>query len=223
MVDSALLSFSFLQGVLAFFAPCAVVLLPAYLSAFLTQRVEGQISLARGVRRAMWYGGMSMLGIVLVYALAGVLLIFAAQLVKHYMVYIVTAMGAVIIVLGMFMLLGKVVSLNIHGPQGKFKSESAEAFVFGTAYGLGALGCLFPLFLVVATAAVSKGLAGSAYILAYGTGMALFMLLFYLLALFAKQRMQRSLSRILPYVSRVGGIIVMFAGIYIIWYQSVLL
>jgi cytochrome c-type biogenesis protein len=225
MVDSAALSFSFLQGILAFFSPCAVALLPGYLSAFLTKNAEPdqRISMAQGLRSAIWYGSMSMLGIITVYGIAGVLLIIAAQLIKQYLVYVVITMGAAIIVLGVFMLLGRTLALNIHGSYRTFKNESANAFVFGTAYGLGALGCLFPLFLVVATTAVSAGMAGSAYIFAYAFGMAIFMLLFYIMALFAKQHMQRSLSTILPYVGPVGGSVVILAGVYIIWYQSALL
>ena len=225
MIDSTALAFSFFQGVLAFFSPCAVALLPGYLSAFLTQK-SGQveaISLAHGLRRALWYGGMSMLGVLLVYAFAGTFLIFAAELIKQYLVYVVIGMGVAIIALGIFMLLGKTITLNIHGPQRRFRNQSADAFVFGTAYAVGALGCLFPLFLVVATLAVSAGMAGAAYIMAYASGMALFMLLFYVLALFARERMQQSLSRLLPHIGRAGGAVVIFAGVYIIWYQSALL
>jgi cytochrome c biogenesis protein CcdA len=119
----------------------------------------------------------------------------AAQLLKENLVYVVIAMGAGIIGLVVLMLLGRPVTLPIHGPQRRFPNRSADAFLFGTAYGLGALGCLFPLFI----------------------------LLFYMLALVARDRLQRSLRGVLPYVNRFAGVVVILAGIYIIWYQSALL
>jgi threonine/homoserine/homoserine lactone efflux protein len=44
-----------------------------------------------------------------------------------------------------------------------------------------------------------------------------------MLALVARDRLQRSLRGVLPYVNRFAGVVVILAGIYIIWYQSALL
>ena len=83
----------------------------------------------------------------------------------------------------------------------------------------GALGCLFPFFLITVTLALNAGPLGAVYILAYGVGMSLFMLAFYILAVVAKQYLQKTVSKIMPHILRVGGVAVIAAGIYLIWYQ----
>jgi len=214
--------FSFFQGVLAFFAPCAVALLPGYLSNLL-RRDNEESSKARLLLRALTLGSLSMLGIAIVYTIGGVLLFTLASFVKGYMVWIVITMGVLIMILGAFMLAGKDISLPVHGPNARTKNAYLESFIFGIAYGIGAFGCLFPLFLLVATQAIAAGAIGATYILAYILGMAIFMLLFYILAVFAREFLQKQLRKILPYITRVSGAILIIAGAYIIYYQSVLL
>ncbi|MCC5908170.1 MAG: hypothetical protein JJU13_18285 [Balneolaceae bacterium] len=70
------------------------------------------------------------------------------------------------------MILGKNISFSINLNRTTSESEAAEAFIFGIAYAIGALGCLFPLFLIVATQAMAAPTAteGATYILAYFLG-----------------------------------------------------
>ncbi len=214
--------FSFLQGVLAFFAPCAVALLPGYLSNLL-RRDNENASKKKLLLRALTLGSLSMLGIAIVYAIGGALLFTLASVIKAYMVWVVITMGVLIIILGGFMLAGKDVSLPVHGPNARTNNAYLESFIFGIAYGIGAFGCLFPLFLLVATQAIAAGAIGMTYILAYILGMAVFMLLFYILAVFAREFLQTQLRKVLPYVTRFSGTVLMLAGAYIIYYQSILL
>jgi len=214
--------FSFFQGVLAFFAPCAVALLPGYLSNLLRRGNEGA-SKKKLLFRAITLGSLSMLGIAIVYAIGGLLLFTLASAIKAYIVYVVITMGVLIIILGGFMLAGKDVSLPVHGPNAKSKNAYLESFIFGIAYGVGAFGCLFPLFLLVVTQAVAAGAIGASYILAYILGMGVFMMLFYILAVFAREFLQKQLRKVLPYVTRFSGAVLILAGAYIIYYQSVLL
>lgn len=217
---NAFLGFSFLQGVLAFFAPCAVALLPGYIAAFVGRHnaTKGRI-----VARASMLAGLSILGIVTVYVLAGILILTLNQLLKQAMPYIASAMGVVFIGVGVLMLGGKNVALNLHMRDRNVSSESLEAYLFGVAYGVGALGCLFPLFLLVAFTAIAAPFwTGVSYLAAYLAGMSMLMLLFTLLAVVAREKLMRHLPRVLPYVTRVAGGMMIIAGIYVIWYQSAL-
>lgn len=217
--------FSFIQGVLAFLAPCAVALLPGYIVAFISrdsQKNPGRIRrLYRGLKLAL----LSILGILAVYAVAGVLIIVAAQVLKDYMMWITIGMGAVLIVLGIFMVLGKDISFSINMNNPTDRTEAIEAFVFGIAYAIGALGCLFPLFLVVATQAMAAPTIwmGASYIGAYFIGISGMMIATILLSTFAKDLLMKYLRKILPHMERVTGGLLILAGIYVIYYQSVLI
>lgn len=217
--------FSFLQGVLAFLAPCAVALLPGYIVAFISRNRENNTGIIGRLKKGFKLAFLSILGILLIYSLAGGLIILAGQVLKDYMKWITMGMGGVLVALGLFMLLGKNISvtLDLHFPSRK--SEASEAFIFGIAYAIGALGCLFPLFLIVATQAMAADSVweGSSYILAYFLGMNGMMVLSITLAIFAKEFLLKSLRKLLPYMEKITGILLVVAGIYIIYYQTALL
>lgn len=216
--------FSFVQGVLAFLAPCAVALLPGYIVAFISRNSAGDPTLATRMGRGLKLALLSILGILLIYAIAGAMIIIAAQVLKDYMKWITIGMGGVLIVLGFLMVIGKNVafSLNMNNPT--YKSEAVEAFVFGVAYAIGALGCLFPLFLVVATQAMAAptALEGASYIGAYFAGISGMMIAVILLSTFAKDLLMKYLRKILPHMERITGALLILAGLYVIHYQMVL-
>lgn len=218
-------TFSFLQGVLAFLAPCAVALLPGYIAAFISrpeaEAANHYLRFVRGFKLAM----LSICGILVIYAIAGSFILLAAQVLKAYMKWITMGMGAILIVIGILMVAGKNVSFALNVNRTSPKSEAAEAFVFGTAYAIGALGCLFPLFLVVATQAMAAPSAwtGAGYIAAYFSGMSLMMIGAILLSALARDFLMKFLRYVLPHMETVAGILLIGAGMYVIYYQQYLL
>jgi len=218
--------FSFFQGVAAFFAPCAVALLPGYIMAYVTRSADGRPRAITKLKRGLKLASLSILGILIIYSLAGVLIVIASQLLKAYMKWVTIGMGGVLILLGGLMLAGKSFTFSINVNQNtNFSSDSREAFVFGIAYAIGALGCLFPLFLIVATQAMAAKslLLGGSYIFAYFFGISLMMFTAILLSTFARDFFMKYLKNILPHMDRVTGILLILAGGYVIYYQMVLI
>lgn len=217
--------FSFVQGVLAFLAPCAVALLPGYVVAFVSRNSQQNPSRYKRLYRGLKLAMLSILGILAVYAIAGVLIIVAAQVLKDYMMWITIGMGVVLIGLGILMVMGKDISFSINMNNPTDRTEAVEAFVFGTAYAIGALGCLFPLFLVVATQAMSAPTLwmGASYIGAYFVGISGMMVATILLSSFAKDLLMKYLRKILPHMERITGGLLILAGLYVIYYQTALL
>ena len=217
--------FSFLQGVLAFLAPCAVALLPGYIIAFISRTSESNpgipIRLLRGLKLAL----LSITGILIVYAIATVVIITAAQVLKDYMAWITIGMGIILIGIGIMMAFGKSFSFTLNVNRATPKSETAEAIVFGIAYAIGALGCLFPLFLIVATQAMAapSALTGVGYIASYFSGMSMMMIGAILLSVLARDVMMKYLRKILPHMEKVTGWLLIVAGGYVIYYQSFLM
>lgn len=216
--------FSFVQGVLAFLAPCAVALLPGYIVAFISRNSEGDPTVARRMARGLKLALLSILGILVIYSIAGAMIIVAAQILKDYMKWITIGMGAVLIVLGFLMVIGKNISFSLNMNNATHRTEAVEAFIFGIAYAIGALGCLFPLFLVVATQAMAAPTLwmGASYIGAYFVGISGMMIVTILLSTFAKDMLMKYLRKILPHMERITGGLLILAGIYVIHYQMVL-
>lgn len=218
------IGFSFLQGILAFLAPCAVALLPGYIVAFISRNPDANSSLKTRLGKGLKLAFLSILGILIIYSMAGAMIIVAGQVLKDYMKWITIGMGGILIILGILMLFGKNISLSFNVQGSSSKTEAGEAFVFGIAYAIGALGCLFPLFLIVATQAMAAQtiLEGSSYFLAYFSGMSGMMILTILLAIFAKGFLMKNLRKILPHMELVSGVLLIIAGIYVIHYQTAL-
>lgn len=217
--------FSFMQGVVAFFAPCAVALLPGYIAAFVSRTAEGQPTMSTKTIRGLKLSFLSIAGILLVYFIAGVLIVVAAQVLKQYMKWVTVGMGSILIILGLLMLFGKSLSLSVNMNTTTNRSEVTEAFVFGIAYAIGALGCLFPLFLVVATQAMAAPSLwmGASYIGAYFTGISLMMIIVIMLSTFARDFLMKYLRKILPHMETFTGGLLIAAGAYVIYYQMVLI
>lgn len=216
--------FSFMQGVVAFFAPCAVALLPGYIAAYISRTDSGDPARSTRILRGLKLSFLSIAGILLIYSIAGVLIVVAAQLLKSYMKWITIGMGGLLIILGILMLFGKNISVTFNINSTKYRSETAEAFVFGIAYAIGALGCLFPLFLVVATQAMAAptALLGASYIGAYFVGISLMMVIAILLSTVARDFLMKYLRMILPHMEQLTGGLLVLAGAYVIYYQMVL-
>ncbi len=106
--------------------------------------------------------------------------------------------------------------------QKQYKNEIKEAFFFGIAYAIGALGCLFPLFLVVASQALSEPntLLGLSYLVAYFVGISLLLITTIISSIFAKDFISRKINSILPYMQKISAFFLIIAGVYIIYYQS---
>ena len=217
--------FSFLQGVVAFFAPCAVALLPGYIVAFISRNSHSNPGISRQLYRGLKLALLSILGILVVYAIAGGLIIVAAQVLKDYLKWITLGMGVALIVMGTFMVAGKDFSFSINMNNPSNQTEAVEAFMFGIAYAIGALGCLFPLFLVVATQAMAAPSLwlGALYIVAYFVGISGMMIGIILLSTFAKNWLMKYLRKILPHMESLTGGLLILAGAYVIYYQTALI
>jgi len=219
-----LYTFSFLQGVMAFLAPCAVALLPGYITAFISRPADMVPGSSSRIVRGLKLAFLSIAGILVIYAIAGTFILLAAQVLKTYMKWITMGMGGILIVIGILMIAGKNISLTLNVNRTSPGSEAAEAFIFGTAYAIGALGCLFPLFLVVATQAMAAPsvFTGAGYFLAYFGGMSLMMIGAILLSVLARDFLMKYLRKIMPYMEIITGWVLILAGSYIIYYQMVL-
>ena len=218
------IGFSFLQGILAFLAPCAVALLPGYILAFISRNPESANSVSARLGRGFKLASLSILGILIIYSVAGLMIVLAGQVLKDYMKWITIGMGAILIVIGILMVLGKSISFSFNIQNSNPKTEAIEAFIFGIGYAIGALGCLFPLFLIVATQAMAAETIWecSSYILAYFAGISGMMILTILLAIFAKDFLLKNLRKILPYMEKVTAVLLIIAGVYVIYYQMAL-
>jgi cytochrome c-type biogenesis protein len=210
MLDIAVSS-AFLAGVLTFFAPCTLPLLPA----FLGLAAGGGFDSRRGVfLRALGF----VLGFLVVFMALGV---FAGAIGSFFFLHrdILMKIGGVIVMVFALLLLNVIhipalaqrVAPKL--PSMFKKTTHFSTFFVGFAFALGWTPCLGPILGSILVLAGAKGtaLSGAGLLFVYGLGIALPFLIFSTLLSEAVFRSRR-LLRFSAWVSRIGGVFLLFLG-----------
>lgn len=212
-----LLAFAFVAGMVATVNPCGFALLPAYLSLFLGSDPGGRPP----VGRALKVSAAMTLGFVVTFGAAGAVLSPIMSTAGQYLPWITIVIGIGLIGLGIFLLTGRQLLLRVpHMNSGGKDRSFRSMFVFGVSYAVASLSCTIGPFL----AATSGGLRGgnvvegwSAFV-AYGLGMGAVVTALTVAAAFAQEGLTRKLRRVMPFVPRIAGGLLVVAGAYVAWY-----
>lgn len=223
-LEPALLAFAATAGVFAFFSPCSIALLPAYVGYFVgtpdAPRTTGRAALA-----GAGFGAWASLAFVLLFAALGAAVLAARRnLLGDTLPYIGLGVGAVLVLLGGAQLLGRGPSFAWRLPLLRRKTPLGFA-AFGAAYGLASLGCTFPLFLAVVVGAAAAGswLGGLAVFFVYAAGMAALMIALSAVLAASREAVVAQLRAAVPVVSRVSAAVVLAAGAYVVYYYAAFL
>lgn len=223
MLDTAFLYFSFIAGLAAFFAPCSFAILPGYISYYISKYAdkERKSSLWNNILQGLIFGIIASAGFFTVFGLAGAAVILLGQYIKQFIPWIAIGAGFILILLGIAMFFGRFAFFQMPRINLIRKNEKLGVYLFGIAYAIGSLGCVFPIFLSIAIQGISYGLFpdGAYTILAYILGMSLLMIGATASAFAAKHVILGRLERILPYFKRASSIILIAAGAYMVYYQ----
>jgi thiol:disulfide interchange protein len=129
--------------------------------------------------------------------------------------------GIGVVALGIALLRG--FDLNVSG----FKPKRARAgrdfrsvFLFGVSYSVASLSCTLPVFLTVVAGQVATGdiFSGSVTFLVYGLGMALVLVALTVALALGKTSIVGRFRSLLRHVNTISGVILIVAGLYIVWF-----
>ena len=218
-MDQGLVSLAFAAGLVAALNPCGFAMLPAYLVRVI--RGEGApTGLAAAGRALAATTGMG-LGFLTVFGLFGALTISAGATVQRYLPYLVVVIGIVLVALGIWLLLGRELTLlTPRFPGGAPTARLGSMYGYGVSYAIASLSCTVGPFLAVSAAGVRRGsLVGSASIyLAYTAGLTLVVGVLAVAAALTSSAVVNRLRRLLPYVSRISGALLVIVGLYVGYY-----
>ncbi len=219
--------YAFGAGMVTTVSPCGIAMLPAYVSFYLGDQGEGfwtRSPLRRGAR-ALTLSGVVTLGFVVFFGVMGGLLSLGGQFLITFIPWVAVLIGVALILLGIYLLAGGHVYTNLPGRLaarlGNTGGSSIKGFlVFGIAYGIAALSCTLPIFLVVVGSALAlEGFtSGLLQFVSYALGMGFIITIVTLASALFKETVNRWLHRLVPVVSRLSGVLLVFAGGYIIYY-----
>jgi cytochrome c biogenesis protein CcdA len=174
--------------------------------------------------KALRLGLLTASGILAVFGLLGVpFVVLLGVLTFQQLALAVLLTGLLIAALGALGLAGRDLSfaVPVRAPQAR---TPASFLLFGVAYGLVSMGCTFPLFLVGAVGPVARAgnpLAGLLGATSFGAGMASVMLIATLGLATSRGLTRERLRRAVPWVKRASNVVLIAAGLYIVYYVLV--
>jgi len=218
-VIDASFAYAFGVGMVATFNPCGFAMLPAYLSYFLGLESAADDGRRSSVLRALAVGLTVTAGFLAVFALLGVVLEPVLSEVMDKLPWVTIALGIGLVGLGIALLAGRSITIALpkvsKGPAGR---ELTSVFLFGVSYALVSMSCTISLFIGVVSTSSSGVASGLAAFLAYGLGMGLVLMVLTMAIALARQGLVKTMRRVLPYVNRASGALLVLAGTYVAYY-----
>jgi len=213
------LSFSFVAGTVATVNPCGFALLPAYLARRLGAE-ERRRGVAEGIVRALLVGGVTSLGFLLVFGTVGSAISLGAHSLTRALPWAGLAIGVALALAGVAALSGRHVRLRLPALRVRAGGEGLLAdLAFGLGYGTASLSCTLPIFLAATGTALTGSVVGSALsFLAYGAGMGTVLTALAVAAALSRSGVALALRRLLPYLPRLSGLLLLLAGGYVVYY-----
>lgn len=220
MIDAPL-AYAFGVGMVATFNPCGFAMLPAYLSYFLGLEGATHPDQRASVLRALAVGLSVTFGFLVVFGIIGIVLKGSLDTIQARLPWVTLVLGIGLVFLGIWFLMGRTLTLPIPKPaRGADGRELWSTFLFGVSYALVSLSCTISTFLIAVTATFEESnfVSGVAVFIAYGLGMGLVLMVLTMAIALAEQGLVRNLRRVLPYVHRVSGGLLVIAGAYVAYY-----
>lgn len=211
---SALLATSFAAGLVATVNPCGFAMLPAYLSYYLG--TAGDRTGASGLRGALWVSALMAAGFLAVFGTAGLLLTLGVRAIVEFVPWLAVVVGTALVVLGVRTHRGRYWTLAL----GSGRVDRSSVFRFGISYGVASLSCTLPIFLslIAGTFARSTVVEGVAAFIAYSVGMSLVITAITVTLALGQDRIVRLVRSPARYVDKVSGVVLVGAGLFIVWY-----
>jgi len=220
-VSGELIGLAFAAGMVAAFNPCGFAMLPAYLT--LVVQGEGpQGDQFRAVRRALGATAAMAFGFLTVFGLFGLLTVSLASTVQRYLPYVTLAVGVSLVALGVWLLSGRelVIRSAAGGARWAPTARLGSMYGYGIGYAIASLSCTVGPFLAVTASSLRTGSAldGVGVYFAYAAGLALVVGVLAVAVAVASSALIDRMRRVLPYVNRISGAVMVIVGLYVTWY-----
>lgn len=219
-MDEDLIGLAFGAGLVAALNPCGFAMLPAYLALV----VRGDdVSRRAAVGRAVTATAAMTLGFVVIFGGFGALTVSVASTVQQYLPYVTTLIGVVLVALGIWLLFGREITPLkplARGARWAPTARLGSMFGYGVSYAIASLSCTVGPFLAVTATALHDGSAVRTVMVyaAYAGGFTLVVGVLAVAAALASSAAVDRMRRIVPYINRISGALLVLVGTYVGYY-----
>lgn len=218
MLSISLTISAFIAGLLTFFAPCTLPLVPGYL-AFLAGVSQKDAEAKWAHRKVITQSAFFIFGFSIVFILFGMLAGFVGGSLIPYRLILSQIGGVIVLIFGiMFLSAGRVAFFSLEKhltiPHVFRRGTSANSFLFGFSFGLGWTPCIGPILGTILTLAFVHGtaLSGAFLLAVFSLGLAIPFLAVALLMgrKYTSFKMPRGVDKTL---SIIGGLFLVLIGV----------
>lgn len=210
---------AFTAGMVSTFNPCGFSLLPGYIGAFVLgddpdAQPEGRI------RRALTVATAISAGFVLLFATTGLVIDSVATEIRRQLPWVTIGVGLILVAAGVAMTAGWKPTWSVRIPRWTRGQGGRRVMVtYGIVYAVASLSCTLGPFLAVTGTAMTQSVAGglAAYV-AFGLGMSVVVFAISIATAVGHGALADRMRRVSANATRLGGIILVLAGLYVAWY-----
>jgi cytochrome c biogenesis protein CcdA len=222
-VNHELVGLAFTAGLVAALNPCGFAMLPGYLALMVQgDNASGGRTVLVALGRAVAATVAMALGFVVVFGTFGLLTIAAASTVQRYLPYATMVIGIILVALGIWLLMGRQLSLFTRMPHGRWapSARMGSMFGYGLSYATASLSCTVGPFLAMTGTALRGRSAANVtgVYAAYAAGFTLVVGVLAIAAAMASSAVADRMRRIMPYVNRISGALLVVVGVYVGYY-----
>jgi len=215
-MELANLSLAYSAGLLAVLAPCALPMLPSFISYYMNNENEES-----SLMSALVFGLITVAGFLTVFLGIGILPSFALNFISSRIALVAPSIGVILIILGLGHLFSDIF-YNIPAIQTKAPEGIGlrSFYLYGLGYGAASMACSFPVFILLVLQSASAGSFVSILLmfLAYGLGAATVLVPLSVALTFSREIFYQRLIAVLPYMKKINAGILILAGLYMIYY-----
>lgn len=214
-----LIGLAFAAGTVAAFNPCGFAMLPAYLTLVVQRDGGGQLA---ALGRALAATAAMAMGFLAVFGVFGLLTVSVASTVQRHLPVVTVGIGIVLAALGLWLLSGRELPGWSFGKGARWAPTARLGSMvgYGAGYALASLSCTAGPFLAVTGSSLRAGsvLTVAAVYAAYAAGIALVVGVLAVGVALASGAVIDRMRRVLPFVNRLSGAILVPVGLYVAYY-----
>ena len=217
------LTLPFTLGLVTAINPCGFAMLPTWIGYFLAGDAADREDRPEQVLRGLLVSLVMAGAFILVFGTLGLAVthLVTEESIARRTPWITVLVGLFLIGYGLALLTGRRVRLPIPMPRrGPESSELWSVFGFGVSYAIVSVGCAAPIFLLQVAGSFGRDgiLEGTATYLAFAAGMTAVITSLTLSLALARGGLVRHLRRLLPFTDRIGTLILVLGGAYLVVY-----
>jgi len=208
---------------LALVNPCGFMMLPAFLAFNLSEGSRPGVASMSRLGRGVGAGLLVSLGFAGTFIAGGLLVSIGLRSITDAVPWFSVIIGAGLLVVGLAMIAGRQVRLQVGRPSLKQASPAGGHLIgFGGAYALAQLGCgMGSLLALVGTGMASESTLGTMGVFgAFALGSTTMLVLLAASTGMMSDLLIRTVRGILPAVNRISGVVLAITGVYLIVYWS---